>query len=96
MDVATEKKYTYILASIQKIIALNEINGADTIERATVLGWNLVVKKNEFKVGDLVIYVEIDSILPDIELFSFLKPRGMRIRTVKLLKKKKREGCGGI
>ncbi|OQY44781.1 MAG: RNA ligase [Anaerolineaceae bacterium 4572_78] len=35
------------LASIQKIKALNPIEGADLIERATVLGWQLVVKKGE-------------------------------------------------
>jgi RNA ligase (TIGR02306 family) len=72
------------LASIQKIKALEPIEGADAIEKATVLGWSLVVKKNDFKVGDLVVYCEIDSILPEIDLFEFLKPRGMRIRTVRL------------
>ncbi len=72
------------LASIQKIKALAPIEGADAIEKATVLGWQLVVKKGEFKVGDLAIYVEIDSILPDKPEFEFLKARGMRIRTVRL------------
>ena len=72
------------LASIQRVIAIEPIEGADAIEKATVLGWSLVVKKNEFKIGDLVVYCEIDSILPEIDLFDFLKPRGMRIRTVRL------------
>ena len=49
------------LASIQKIIALDPIDGADAIERATVLGWQLVVKKGEFNIGDLCVYCEIDS-----------------------------------
>lgn len=72
------------LASVQKISSLTPIEGADTIEKATVLGWQLVVKKNEFQVGDLVVYCEIDSILPDKPEFEFLKPRGMRIKTIKL------------
>ena len=72
------------LASIQRIKALDPIEGADAIERATVMGWQLVVKKNEFNVGDLIIYVEIDSILPEKPEFEFLKARGMRIRTVRL------------
>lgn len=72
------------LASIQKIIALEPIEGADAIEKATVLGWQLVVKKGEFNVGDLAVYCEIDSIMPDKPEFEFLKPRGMRIRTVRL------------
>ena len=72
------------LASIQKIIALDTIEGADAIEKATVLGWQLVVKKGEFKLGDLVIYCEVDSLMPDKPEFEFLKPRGMRIRTIRL------------
>lgn len=39
------------------------------IEVATVLGWNVVVKKNLYQVGDHVIYVEIDSILPPWQYF---------------------------
>ena len=72
------------LASIQKIKSLEQIEGADAIEKATVLGWQLVVKKDEFQVGDLVVYCEIDSLMPDKSEFVFLKPRGMRIRTIKL------------
>ena len=72
------------LASIQKIKALEPIEGADAIEKATVLGWHLVVKKGEYKVGDLCVYCEIDSLMPDKPEFEFLKPRGMRIRTIRL------------
>lgn len=72
------------LASIQKIKSLESIEGADAIEKAQVLGWQLVVKKGEFKVGDFCVYCEIDSLLPDKPEFAFLKPRKMRIKTVKL------------
>jgi RNA ligase (TIGR02306 family) len=72
------------LASIQRIKALDPITGADAIERATVLGWQLVVKKGEFKVGELCVYCEVDCLMPDDPKFEFLKPRGMRIKTVRL------------
>ncbi len=72
------------LASIQKIWKLEPIEGADAIEKARVLGWELVVKKGEFNVGDLCVYCEIDSILPERPEFEFLKPRKMRIKTVRL------------
>ncbi len=72
------------LASIQKISALHPIAGADNIEQATVLGWYLVVKKGEFKVGDCCVYCEIDSLLPEKPQFEFLRPRHFRIKTVKL------------
>jgi RNA ligase (TIGR02306 family) len=72
------------LASIQRIKALDPIPGADVIDRATVLGWQLVVKKGEFKVGELCVYCEVDCLMPDEPKFEFLKDRGMRIKTVRL------------
>ena len=72
------------LASIQRIRALEPIPDADAILKATVLGWQLVVKKNEFQVGDLCVYCEIDCLMPDRPEFEFLKPRAMRIRTIRL------------
>ena len=44
----TERK----LASIQTITQISPIKDADAIEVARVLGWNVVVKKDQFKVGD--------------------------------------------
>lgn len=43
------------LAVIAKVLELAPIEGADRIERATVLGWQVVVKKGLHKVGDLVV-----------------------------------------
>jgi len=53
------------LAHIEKIINTYPIDGADNIEMAQVLDFHVVVKKGEFKVGDLAVYIEIDSIVPD-------------------------------
>jgi RNA ligase (TIGR02306 family) len=53
------------LATIARIEELKSINGADNIEHARIRGWWVVVKKDEFKVGDLCVYIETDSILPD-------------------------------
>ena len=72
------------LATIQEVIDLQPIEGADQIERATVLGWHVVVKKGEFKVGDRAVYIEIDSIVPDRPEFEFLRDRKFRVRTIKL------------
>ncbi|MBX3257266.1 MAG: RNA ligase (ATP) [Chitinophagaceae bacterium] len=72
------------LASIQKIKKIEPIEGADTIVKATVLGWSLVVKKDEFKINDLCVYIEIDSLLPEKPEFEFLRKMKFRIRTVKL------------
>ena len=72
------------LASIQKIKNLESIENADAILKATVLGWQLVVRKDEFQIGDLCVYIEIDSVLPDRPEFEFLRTRSNRIRTIRL------------
>jgi len=72
------------LATIQKIKSLEPIPEADKIEKAIVLGWQLVVKKGDFKVGDYCVYCEIDSVLPERPEYEFLRPRKFRIKTAKL------------
>ena len=73
------------LASIQIISDLKPIEGKDKIVLATVLGWHVIVKKDEFKIGDKCIYVEIDSLLdPNNPDFEFLRSKKFRIKTMKL------------
>lgn len=74
------------LASIQRVRALEAIDGADNIELAHINGWQCVVKKGEFEVGDLAVYFEIDAIPPRSPAFEFLYAKGgfTRIRTMKL------------
>jgi RNA ligase (TIGR02306 family) len=81
------------LASLKPITHIKPIEGADAIECAIVDGgWPVVVKKGEFEVGEVALYLEIDSWVPH-ELAPFLskgqEPReyngvkGERLRTVK-------------
>lgn len=73
------------LASVQEIVDIRPIEKADAIEVAQVLGWECVVRKDEkYSIGEKVIYIEVDSILPDKPEFAFLKDRKFRIRTIKL------------
>ena|ERR1035437_3371274 len=66
------------LSAIETIINLEPIQGADAIEKATVLGWSVVVKKGEFKIGDKCVYIQIDSLLPIRQEFAFLQSGGIR------------------
>jgi len=72
------------LASVQEIKKIEPIPNADKLELAHILGWKVVVKKGEFGVGDPVVYIEVDSILPERPEFEFLRDYGFRIRTIKL------------
>lgn len=61
------------LASVQYVHGVEPIEGADRIELVRVLGWQCVAKKGEFSVGDLAVYFEIDSFLPAVPAFEFLR-----------------------
>jgi len=73
------------LASIQMIESIESIPNADMIDKAKVMGWDVVVKKGEFKPGDPVVFFEVDAILPDGEPWAeFMRPRKFRVKTCKL------------
>ena len=74
------------LAYVVRVDAINPLPGYDRVERATVGGWNIVVKKDQFKPGDLGIYFEIDSQVPAKEPFMFLEPKKFKIKTQKMCK----------
>lgn len=81
------------LASIQRIEEVRNIENADAIQAYRVLGWWVVDKKDAHKIGDLVVYLSLDSWVPH-KLAPFLSkgsvPReyngvkGERLRTIKL------------
>ena len=81
------------LATVRRIKDIKPIEGADLIELAVVDGWQVVVKKGEYKVGDFAVYLEIDSWVPTT-LAPFLTKgdkvrtyngvNGERLRTIKL------------
>jgi RNA ligase (TIGR02306 family) len=83
------------LATIQRIKAMMPIKGADRIELAFINGWQVVTQVGQHKVGDLVVFYEIDSFLPssDPRYASFSDrftnwgdKHGMRLKTIRLRK----------
>ena len=73
------------LASIQQISAIEPIEGADNILKATIKGWEVVIsKKDNFQIGDKVVYIEVDSVMPQKPEYEFLRSRNFRVRTIKL------------
>lgn len=79
------------LASIQKVADICAIPNADRIEVAKVNAWETVIRKGEFKVGELCVFCEVDSILPFAPWSEFLRDKKtpdkpIRLRTVRLKK----------
>lgn len=67
------------LATIARISSIRDIPDAERIVTARIRGWDVVVGRDEFTVGDPVVYFEVDSLLPTQDArFAFLAPRGVR------------------
>lgn len=72
------------LASIKQISAIHPIEGKDRIGLAAVDGWEVIVQKADYQPGDLCVFCEIDSVLPEKPEFEFLRSKNFRIRTMKM------------
>jgi len=77
------------LASVEIIKEIRNHPNADRLEIATILGWQSVVKKGDFRVGDKAVFVVIDTILPSAPWSEFLADnknpdKPIRLHTVKL------------
>lgn len=73
-----------MLAYIVTIDSITPIDGADNIELARVGGWSVIIRKQEYKTGDMAVFCEIDSLLPEAEWSEFLRPKKFKVKTYKL------------
>ena len=68
------------LASIQKIHSIVDHPNADTLSCAFVMSWPVVVKRGQFKDGESIVFVEIDSIVPENNsYFEFMRKQKFRV-----------------
>ena len=74
------------LAYVVTIDEIRPIEGYDRVEYARVGGWWVIIKKDQFKVGDMAIYIEVDSKVPEKEPFMFLEKRKFKVKTLKMCK----------
>lgn len=72
-----ERELCYLVT----IDSIEPIEGKDRVECARVGGWTIMVRKGQFKPGDLGIYFEIDSKVPETEPFDFLASKHYKIKT---------------
>jgi RNA ligase (TIGR02306 family) len=72
------------LATIEKIHSIQPHFNADALEVAKIKEWPVVVKKSEYKDGQLVVFIQIDSIVPFTNpYFAFLEKQKYRIWNAK-------------
>lgn len=77
---------------LTNILAINPHPNADRLEVATVYGFQVIVRKDQYKVGDSVIYIPIDSVIPqwlEQQLFpedAKIKPDKGRIKQIRIRK----------
>jgi RNA ligase (TIGR02306 family) len=72
------------LASIEKIISVEKHPNADALDLVKVLGYEAIVKKDSYKVGDLCVFIQPDTVLPDAPWASFYKAKSSRVKAIKL------------
>lgn len=83
------------LATIQIIKSIEPIEGADNILCAKFedIFWQSVIKKDQFSVGEKVVYIMIDTVLPDGAAWAqFLKGNSAENEPIRL-KSAKLRGC---
>lgn len=74
------------LAYITRVTGISPMD-ADRLESVDILGWHVVCGKGEFKVGDLGVFIEVDSLCPEQPPFSemeFLKSKYYKVKTQKI------------
>jgi hypothetical protein len=60
---------------VVKITEINKHPNADNLELIPIFGFQVVVRKGQFEIGDLAVYVYPDSIVPERSQFSFVWER---------------------
>ena len=79
LNAKNERELCYVV----RVDEIKPIAGRDRVECAVVGGWTIMVRKDQFKPGDLGIYFEIDSQVPEKEPFMFLEAKHFKIKTQK-------------
>ena len=79
LNANNERELCYVV----KIDAIEPIVGSDNCEAAVVGGWRVMTRKETFKPGNMAVYFEIDSKVPEKEPFKFLENKHYKIKTQK-------------
>lgn len=76
-----------LIVEVCKISNIEKHPNADRLAIATVKGWNCIIGINDFKIGDNVIFIPPDAVIPEkmVEEYNLTYlPKNRRVKTVKL------------
>lgn len=62
------------------ILDIQPHNNAERLEVATIYGFQVVIQKSRYKIGDKIVYVPVDSILNNVELENLLFPVDSKVK----------------
>ena len=74
------------LAYVARVTEIVPIEGADRVEVAKIQCWTCMVAKGAFQVGDLGVFFEADSKVPEKEPFLFMEKRHYKVKVQKFFK----------
>lgn len=63
---------------------MHEDKYAEKVEMTQVLDFHVITQKGQFKEGDLALYIEVGSILPETPAVEFLRPKKFTIKAMKM------------
>jgi RNA ligase (TIGR02306 family) len=72
------------LASIEKVIAVENHPDADRLDIATVKGYKCIVGRDSVRIGQNVVLIQPDTVLPNELHFEMFNKRSNRVRAQKL------------
>lgn len=72
------------LASIEKIKKVKKHPNADALDIVCVLGYECIVKKDSYKEGEKIVFIQPDTVLPDAPWAKFYKAKSKRVKAIKL------------
>lgn len=72
------------LASIQRIVSVEKHPNADALSICTILAYRCITKLDQFKVGELAIFIEPDTVLPQAPWSVFYRSKSNRVKAIRL------------
>ena len=72
------------LASIESIVSVVKHPNADSLDIVQVLGYKAIVRRDQYKVGDKIVFIQPDTVLPDAPWAAMYKAKSNRVKAIKL------------